>query len=145
MNSAKSKRMILVVSLVGAGLLSRLLWLVAHIPNFDDAAVADEVGHVISQQYGQFPDRAAVEKAGHGQIYYAHPGAFAKPRIDLYEVTSPADMARIEAAAHEALQEAHARAITLRFFEKENITLFASGGRGHGPEHLLKQEVIQQG
>ncbi|HET8694094.1 MAG: hypothetical protein KGI91_11880 [Burkholderiales bacterium] len=145
MNSTKSKRMILVVSLVGATLLSRLLWLVAHIPSFDDAAIADRVGHEISQQYGHFPDRAEVEKEGHGQIYFAHPGAFRKPRVDLYEVTSPADMARVEAAAREAVQDAHARSVTLRFFEKENIKLFASGGQGHGPEHLLKQEVIQRG
>ena len=39
--------------------------------------------------YGRFPDRHQVEHQGHGQIYYSHPGAFAKPTVDLYEVTSP--------------------------------------------------------
>lgn len=139
------KRLIRVVFVVGACLISYLLWLVAHIPSTDDAQTADRLGKALSQHYGHFPDRTLVEKQGHGQIYYSHPGAFARPQVDLYEVTSDQDITLIEQAARQALDEAHARSVTLRFFEKENITLFASGGRGHGPEHLIKTEVIQHG
>lgn len=145
MGNVLVKRLIRVVFVVGACLISYLLWLVAHIPSTDDAQTADRVGKAISQHYGHFPDRALVEKQGHGQIYYSHPGAFARPRVDLYEVTSPQDITLIEQAARQALDETHAHSVTLRFFEKENITLFASGGRGHGPEHLIKTEVIQHG
>ncbi len=137
------KRMIRVVFTLGACLIGYLLWLVAHIPSTADAETADRLGKALAQHYGHFPERAEVEKAGHGQIYYSHPGAFARPQVDVYEVTSPAEIAQLEAAARQALDEAHAQSVTLRFFEKENLTLFASGGRGHGPEHLLKTEVIQ--
>lgn len=145
MDNMLIKRLIKVVFLLGACLISYLLWLVAHIPSTDDAETADRLGKSIALHYGHFPDRALVEKLGHGQIYYSHPGAFARPRVDLYEVTSPQDMALIEQSARQALDETHAKSVTLRFFEKENLTLFASGGRGHGPEHLLKTEVIPHG
>lgn len=143
MHNALTKRLTQVVFFVGACLLSVLLWLVAHIPSADDVAVADQVGKAMAQHYGHFPARDQVEKQGHGQIYYSHPGAFAHPQVDLYEVTVPQEITQVEAAARQALGEVHAKAVTLRFFEKENLTLFASGGRGHGPEHLLKTEVIR--
>lgn len=137
--------LIKLVFVIGGCLLSYLLWLLANIPHGSDDLIADKVGKLIAQQYQHFPDRAVVEKSGHGQIYYSHPGAFSHPRVDLYEVTSDQDIALIEQATRQALAQAHARAVTLRFFEKQNITLFASGGRGHGREHLIKSEVITQG
>ncbi|MGE5451475.1 MAG: hypothetical protein ACM3VZ_06485 [Acidobacteriota bacterium] len=145
MNAAVVKRLIRVVFVVGACLISYLLWLVAHIPSTDDAQTADRIGKAMAQHYGHFPARSLVERQGHGQIYYSHPGAFERPRVDLYEITSPQDMAQIEQAVRQALTDVPANSVTLRFFEKENLTLFASGGRGHGPEHLIKTAVIQHG
>ncbi len=143
MNKTLTNRLTRVVFVAGTGLFSVLLWQVAHIPSTDDAIVADQLGKLMASSYGHFPDRKVVEQQGHGQIYYSHPGAFAQPTVDLYEVTSPQDVAQIEAATRQALTTAHAKSVTLRFFKKENQPLFASGGRSHAGERLIKTEVIQ--
>ncbi len=143
MNKTLTSRLTRAVFVAGTTLFSALLWQVAHIPSTDDALVADQLGKLMATGYGRFPDRHQVEHQGHGQIYYSHPGAFAKPTVDLYEVTSPDDVERLEAAARRALAPAHAHSVTLRFFEKENQPLFASGGRSHAGERLIKTEVIQ--
>lgn len=133
------------VCVVGAGILSFLLWTAFHIPGFGDIDVANAVAQDVRTAYGQFLPRDQVDRTHQGKALYAHPGSGADPRLVIYEVTSPQDQARIVAAARASVHMQHAQGVTIQFYEHQNVTQYSGGGQRRGPEHLLGTAHVGQG
>lgn len=132
------KLAIRLVALVGACVLSFLLWTASRIPNSDDVDVANAVAQAIIAEDGHFVPRPQADASGAGQALYAHPGAGGHPTLVVYEVLDAGQRARIVAAARKALAPAHAHSVTLSFYERQNVTHFEGGGVRRGPERLIE-------
>lgn len=129
-----SARVLLFASICGCG-----------IPNAQDAEIASTIGRVIEQGYGKFADKEVAEESG-GQVWYWKPGVGGNPTIDLYEVTTPADIAGIERLAREALSATEgANSVTLRFYEKQKWQVAPNGSKSREPEKLLKKVTYDKG
>ncbi|WP_374255699.1 hypothetical protein [Aquabacterium sp.] len=139
------KMAIRAVALVGACVLSFLLWTAFHIPDFSDAAVANQVAQDVTQAYGQFPPHAEADKTGRGKILYAHPGSGKKPTLVVYEVVEQADRDKVIQAARTAMTQAHANGLTVKFFERQNVTHYDGGGIRRGPEQLIDTVELKPG
>jgi hypothetical protein len=129
---------------IGACVLSFLLWTAFHIPGFGDVDVANAVEQAVAQSYGQFEPRGEADKTYRGKAIYAHPGSGGNPSLVIYEVTDQADRQRIVAAARAALDKAQAHSVTLRFYERQNVTQYSGGGIRRGPEHLIETVRVSQ-
>ncbi len=139
------KHVIRGVALVGACVLSFLLWTAFHIPNTQDIDIANALADEVMARDGQFHSRLEVNKTSQGKVLYAHPGPGGTPTFVIYEVTDPAERARIVAATRQALGKTHAARATLKFYERQNVTHFEGGGIRRGPEHLLETDVVTAG
>lgn len=131
------------VAVVGACVLSFLLWTAFHIPNFGDVDIANALADQVIASYGQFHPRTEVDKTSQGKVLYAHPGSGGNPTFVIYEVTDAADRARIAAATRQALNKAHAASATLKFYERQNVTHFEGGGIRRGPETLIETMTVK--
>jgi len=125
------------VALVGACVLSFLLWTAFHIPNTDDVDIADALAADVITAYGQFVPRPEVDKTSHGKVLYPHPGSSGNPTFVIYEVTDAADRTSIVEAARASLAKAHAHSVTIKFYDKQNVTHYEGGGIRRGPEQLI--------
>lgn len=128
---------------VGACVLAFLLWTVAHIPRQHDIDIANAVAQEVMHDSGPFASRAQADRTGVGKALYAHPGAWAAPRLVIYEVTDPSERARIVQATRNALSQTHAHSATLMFYERQNVTHYPGGGMRRGPEHLLDTVEVE--
>lgn len=133
------------VALAGAGVLSFLLWTAFHIPNTEDIDIANALADEVMARDGHFLPRPEVDKTSQGRVLYPHPGPGGTPTFVIYEVTEPAERARIAALTRAALAQTHARQATLKFYERQNVTHFEGGGIRRGPERLLETDVVQPG
>ncbi|HEX5355812.1 MAG TPA: hypothetical protein VFW93_06325 [Aquabacterium sp.] len=137
------KYVIRVVALIGACVLSFLLWTAFHIPNTGDIDIANALADDVMATYGQFHPRTEVDKTSQGKVLYAHPGSGGQPTFVIYEVTDAAERARIVNATRQALRKAHAASATLKFYERQNVTHFEGGGMRRGPEQLIETVSVK--
>lgn len=131
------------VAVVGACVLSFLLWTAFHIPDFRDVDIANALADKVIASYGQFHPRTEVDKTSQGKVLYAHPGSGGKPTFVIYEVTDASERARIVSATRQALGQAHAASATLKFYERQNVTHFDGGGMRRGPEQLIEAVTVK--
>ena len=131
------------VAVVGAGVLSFLLWTAFHIPDFRDVDIANALADPVIASYGQFHPRTEVDKTSQGKVLYTHPGSGGRPTFVIYEVTEAADRAAIVRATKQALGQAHAAGATLKFYVRQNVTHFEGGGIRRGPEQLIETVSVK--
>jgi hypothetical protein len=133
------------VFVVGACVLSFLLWTAFHIPGFGDVDLANAVEKDVIDAYGHFEPRSVADHTHQGQAIYAHPGAGGHLSLVVYEVTDAADRARIVSAAHAALDKEDARSVHITFFERQNVTQYSGGGIRRNPEHRIDTVLVTRG
>lgn len=131
------------VAVVGACVLSFLLWTAFHIPDFHDVDIANALADQVIASYGQFHPRTEVDKTSQGKVLYAHPGSGGTPTFVIYEVTDAGERARIVNATRQALAPAHATRATLMFYARQNVTHFEGGGIRRGPEQLIETVTVK--
>jgi hypothetical protein len=111
-------------------------------PHSGDHARANAIAHFIDARYGKFVAREQSNRNHTGKTYYAQPAQ--TPKIMLYEVVTPAEIAQIEALAHQALVETEIPRVELVFYEKQVWHFSASGGGSRGSENVIKHTIIER-
>jgi hypothetical protein len=110
----------------------------------EDYAIAKAVGNYL-EATGVVPlNIREADRTHSGKIVYFAPGV-RSPHFTYYEVTDPADMLKLKAAAEVALKEVPAaRKITLRFMEKQVFHQSPNGSGYRGNEKEIKTIVVQR-
>jgi hypothetical protein len=111
-------------------------------PHSEDHARVNAIGQFIEARYGQFVAREQANRNHTGKTYYAQPAR--TPRIILYEVVTPAEIAQVETIAHEALVATKIPRVELVFYEKQIWHLSTGGGGSRGSENVVKRAVIDK-
>jgi len=126
----------IVCGAVAVGVIGFVLW--SPVPNAEDAEVARGVYVHIRQGHAGFLDSDQASESA-GKAIYCRPGVGGNTTIELYEVTTPEEMADVERLAREALRVVPgANSVTLRFYEKQNWRAHPSGFQERVSEKLLR-------
>jgi hypothetical protein len=137
------KRLLLIVAFLP---LLYLGYCATHIPGGMDVDAANQVGKFIAQGFGKFDDRQLVERTGKGKIWYVAPAVGPSPVFSIYEVTKPEEIAEIEQLANQALVTVPTvKAITLKFYERQNLTISNGGGASRGWESSFRSKTFTRG
>lgn len=116
-----------------------------HMPGGVDMDAASQVARIIDEGFGRFDDRQLVERTGKGKTWYVAPAVGPSPIFSIYEITQPQDIAAIECLANLALVKVPTvKAITLKFHERQNLTVYESGGASRGWEHAFLTKTISR-
>lgn len=111
----------------------------------DDYRIAAEVEHYLSVTGVVPEDTREADQTHKGRIVYVGPGRKGNPHFTYYEVTSPEQIALLEAAAKTALLHIpDANTITLRFMEKQVFHASANGGGYRGREKEIRKIVVRR-
>jgi hypothetical protein len=114
------------------------------VPNAQDAEIARAICGFIRQGHDVFLDSAGASESP-GRAIYWRPGVGGDTTIDLYEITTPEEMAEVERLAREALRATPgASSVTLRFYEKQSWRVQPNGFRERQQEKLLSRSTFDR-
>jgi hypothetical protein len=119
--------------------------LAACVSSGEDYAVAAAVGKHLNATGVVPTDTREADRTHKGKIVYFAPGSNGAPHFTYYEITDPADIQKLKAAAEIALTKVpKARKITLHFMEKQVFRQSADGSGSRGHETEIEKIVLER-